>query len=46
MFISLQKKEKQYARQNVYTNQWYLPRKLTPVIDFTDEQLFNMMFQL
>lgn len=39
-------KENQYAEQNVYTNQWYLPRKVTPFIDVADEQFVNMMFQL
>ena len=35
------KKGKQYIRQIIYTNQMYLPTKVTPIIDFTDKPLIR-----
>ena len=32
-----EKKGKQYVRQIIYTNQEYLPTKVDPVINYTDE---------
>ena len=39
------KKGKQYVRQITYTNQEHLLIKITPVIDFTENQSFRVIAQ-
>ena len=39
--VITEKKGKQYVRQIIYINQGYLPTKVTPVIDFTDEPIIQ-----
>ena len=34
-----ERKEKQYIRQIMYTNQEHLPTKVTPDLDFSDEPI-------
>ena len=36
-----EEKGKQYVRQIIYTNQGYLPTKVTPAIDFTDKPVIQ-----
>ena len=39
VFSYWEKKEKQFFRQIIYTNQEHLPTEVNPDIDFTDEQV-------